>query len=794
MGRSCRTCHGGSEEVVLVRKGFRIGASLGGVLLALWLAWPLDAPFGEMPLSTVLYAQNGVLLSAVTASDGQWRFPAQDSLPRKYKQALLAFEDEQFYAHNGVYLPGIARAAWQNAKSGSVVSGGSTISMQVARMSRKRTGRSVKDKLIEVLKALQIETHYSKEEILRIYAANAPYGGNVVGIEAAAWRYFGREPHQLSWAESACLAVLPNAPALIFPGRNHDALMQKRDRLLHKLAQRGLLTEEELQLSLAEPLPLRPFDLPQQAQHLLNTLSKKNGKGKRFLTTIDFSVQQHCMEAVALYKREQEANNVHNMAVVVVEVKTGNVLAYVGNTVDEKNRFGNQVDCAVAPRSTGSILKPILYAAMLQDGKILPQSLVADVPMQFDGFAPKNYSETFDGAVPASLALSKSLNVPAVAMLRDYGYPRFYQMLQGLGFSHLTNTADHYGLSLILGGAEASLWDITHAYAGMSRAVVNYAHYGNNYDKSNYQRRHLLQHEPDAPQLEPYAKLESGAVWSTFQALLGVNRPESESGWEMYDSALPIAWKTGTSFGNRDAWAVGTTPEYVVGVWVGNANGEGRPELTGVASAAPVMFSVFRTLVRQGWFEMPYANLERIAVCKSSGMRMGMHCVEADTTWVPRAGLNSPACTFHQKIWVAPNGERVNKNCYTGSSQEVAWFVLPPVQASFYKIRHRNYMPLPAWYAGCGGEENNPLGLIYPRHEARVFIPKNISGKQEKVVFEAAHNDPTAEVHWHMDGNYLGTTTTIHQMQVLPDAGLHVLTVVDNQGNQLVRNFEALPR
>jgi penicillin-binding protein 1C len=764
------------------------------VALAIWLALPRSAPFFELPLSTVLYANNGSLLSAITAKDGQWRFPVQDSLPAKYKTALLYFEDEQFYNHNGVYLPGMMRATVQNMHQGKIVSGGSTITMQVVRMSRQRTGRSIHDKIYEVLCALQLEAHHSKEEILQWYAANAPYGGNVVGLEAAAWRYFGRKPYQLSWAESACLAVLPNAPALIFPGRNHDALLKKRNVLLEKLAKHGCLSEEELMLSLAEPLPEKPFELPQQAQHLLTTLTKKNGFGKKFDTTIDYSLQQSCMEVVSRHQRMLEANNVHNMAVLVVEVSTGNVKAYVGNTHDVGNRYGNHVDCAVAPRSIGSILKPILFAAMLQEGKLLPHSLVADVPMQFDGFAPKNYSETFDGAVPASQALSKSLNVPAVAMLKEYGYPRFYQLLKGMGFSHLSNSADHYGLSLILGGAEASLWDITHAYAGMSRSLMNFEKLGRQYDAQNYERRNTLLRKPTEPKTEPYTKLEAGAIWSTYQALLGVNRPDTELGWEEYDSSLPIAWKTGTSFGNRDAWAIGTTPEYVVGVWVGNADGEGRPELTGVAAAAPVMFDVFRTIVRHDWFPTPYADMQKIAVCKASGMRMGMLCSEADTLWVPKAGLVAAACSFHKNIWLNDAGEQVNKSCYSGPSHEVTWFVLPPVQASFYKTKHPQYVPLPRWSSGCEGEGDNPLGLIYPRHEARVFIPRNVAGQQEKLVFEAAHTLVNANIHWHMDGVYLGTTNAIHEMQVVPSPGKHVLTIVDDEGNQLVRQFEALPR
>jgi len=296
---------------------------------------------------------------------------------------------------------------------------------------------------------LRLESKYTKEEILSLYAANAPFGGNVVGIEAAAWRYYGRTPDQLSWAEAATLAVLPNAPSLIYPGKNQELLLAKRNRLLQQLYDRGILDESTLELSLLEPLPQKPFPLPQTAHHLLSTLIKKQGKGKKYITTLHDELQTQSAQLIQYYLPQWQADQVHNAALMVVEVKTGNVLAYVGNTADSKNRYSNMVDIVQAPRSTGSILKPFLYAAMLKDGLMLPRTLIPDIPVQFNGFSPQNYSETFDGAVPASQALARSLNIPIVMMLQDYGYPRFYHLLKRIGFSQLNQPADHYGLSLI---------------------------------------------------------------------------------------------------------------------------------------------------------------------------------------------------------------------------------------------------------------------------------------------------------------------------------------------------------
>ncbi len=757
----------------------------------------LPKNFFEKPHSTVLYANDGTLLSAIIAEDGQWRFPHSDTVSDKFKTALLLFEDKNFYDHNGVYLPSLFRAVRQNISSRSVVSGASTLTMQVIRMSRDNPSRTVAEKLMEMLRAMRLEWRYNKEQILALYSSNAPFGGNVVGLDAAAWRYFGRTPDQLSWAEAATLAVLPNAPALIYPGKNQERLLTKRNNLLQKLFEAEEMDAQTLELSLLEPLPQKPFPLPQQASHLLTTLIKTSGKGKRYYTTIDEGLQERASQIVQYHLPILQADLVHNAAVLVVEVKTGNVLAYLGNSEDAMNRYGNMVDVIRAPRSTGSILKPFLYAAMLKDGLMLPNTLMPDVPVQFDGFSPQNYSESFDGAVPASHALSRSLNIPIVLMLKDYSYPRFYHLLKKMQFSHMNKHADHYGLSLILGGAEASLWDITHSYAGMSRALNNYHSSNGKYFNGNYtNKRFVLKHEEQEASEDKFPLFDAGSIWNTYRALLEVNRPSTELGWEAYSSAAPIAWKTGTSFGNRDAWAVGTTPEYVIGVWVGNADGQGRPALTGVTAAAPILFDVFNSLPGRTWFYPPYDDMEKIAVCKQSGMRASMYCDNADTSFVPKAGLQTEACTYHKRIHTNLNGTfQVNTSC-ASDDEMIAQnrFVLPPVQEYYYKPKHPEYRSLPAFAQGCDSDENKTIGLIYPKSDAKIFIPKNIQGEREHVVLQATHRDKNATLYWHLDNQYLGETKTIHQMEIKPTPGKYTLTITDEKGEYFYKMIEALEK
>lgn len=740
----------------------------------------------QKPLSTIVYSSENTLLSAIIAGDGQWRFPHSDTVPSKFRAALIAYEDKHFFEHNGVYLPSVMRAIYQNVTRQKVVSGASTITMQVVRLSRDNPSRTWFEKFTEMFRAMRLEWKYSKEEVLSLYASNAPFGGNVVGLDAAAWRYYGRRSDQLSWAEAATLAVLPNAPSLIFPGKNQELLLAKRNRLLDLLHARGFFDAQTLELSYAEPLPQKPFPLPQTAPHLLNTLVKQFGKGQRFQTTLQGNLQTRCNEIVDRHIQQLEGNLIHNAAVIVIEVATGNVVAYVGNSSDAQNRYGNMVDVIPAPRSTGSILKPFLYTAMLHDGLILPNSLVADIPIQFDGFAPKNYTESFDGAVPASLALSRSLNIPSVIMLREYGYSRFYHLLKKIGFTHFKRPADHYGLSLILGGGEASLWDISHAYAGMGRTVLRYHMSGGKYFNDTFELQHLIQQNAILNSTEEqFPPFDAGSVWCTFKALLEVNRPETELGWEAYSSAAPIAWKTGTSFGNRDAWAVGTTPEYVVGVWVGNADGQGRPLLTGVTSAAPLMFDVFSNLKHNLWFQPPFDNLERTTVCHQSGLRPGLHCEHIDTILAPTAASHASSCNYHTLIYTDEHAtQRLTTNCATTSDMYPrTWFVLPPVQEYFYKIKHPEYVDFPQLGPGCGEEESEPIGLIYPKSDAPVYIPKNIRGEFERVVLQATHRQQNALLFWHLDGQYLGETRTIHQLEISPIPGSHLLTLTDEGGH-----------
>ena len=438
-------------------------------LLIIGYIFCLPRQLFHVPYSTVVTDRNEELLGARIVSDGQWRFPPRKTTPEKIKQCLITFEDKHFYHHWGVNPLATGRALYQNLKNKRVVSGGSTLTMQTIRLARNKP-RTLGEKVVEMIWATRLEFRASKEEILSMYVSHAPFGGNVVGLDAAAWRYFGHSAEDLSWAESAMLAVLPNAPAMIHLSKGRKTLLSKRNRLLKQLLEEEIIDASTYELAVSEPLPDEPHPLPQIAPHLVSRFyQERNGLYTR--STIDRGIQTHIESLAERWSNEFNRSDIRNLAILVIDIPTNQVVAYCGNVHFDRKQGGSQVDVIQAPRSTGSILKPFLYNAMLQEGSLLPKMLLPDVPVNINGFTPQNFSMQFEGAVPASEALARSLNIPAVTMLQRYGVPKFHHLLQQMGFKTINRAASHYGLSLILGGAEATLWDVTNAYAQMGRSL-----------------------------------------------------------------------------------------------------------------------------------------------------------------------------------------------------------------------------------------------------------------------------------------------------------------------------------
>ncbi len=779
------------------------------IVLLTWFWFALPSKLFNAPTCFVITDKNGQLLNASIASDGQWRFPQNDKVPEKFIQCITAFEDKRFFYHPGVDPIAMSRAVYQNTKNKQVVSGGSTLTMQVIRLSKKNEKRNLWNKLSETILAVRLELTNSKKKIISLYASNAPFGSNVVGLDAAAWRYYGRNPEQLTWGEMAALAVLPNAPALVHPGKNRNVLLRKRNDLIDKLVAAKTIDKTTAELAKLEPLPSEPKNLPQLAPHLADRFKRDwkraqaNGEetSTGIQSTINVNLQQQVNSILFSHQQNLRGNHINNAAAIVVEIESGNVIAYVGNIYQPKDSIlESHVDVLASVRSPGSTLKPLLYASLLSEGTLLPPQLIPDIPTQIGGFTPENFDLGYDGAVPAHRALARSLNIPAVRMLQQYKYQRFYDRLKQLGFTSLNRKADDYGMSLILGGCEISPYELAGVYSSMARMYLNQKKNKGEWNGKDWFMPLYQKYEARSTKYEEQqstALFDYTAIWHTFNAMNEVARPGEEGLWGLFTSAQKIAWKTGTSFGFRDGWAIGLTPKYCVLVWVGNTTGEGRPELTGINTAAPIMFDIFRTLPTSEWFEPPMYHVTYMDVCHESGFKAGADCRQTDKILVsPLAKQNASLCPYHRLIHLDRTGTyRVTENCESPSSmQHVSWFVLPPTIEYYYRQSHADYKPLPEYRKGCEIVNEKTLDVIYPEENARIYVPIEISGAKGKTIFTATHRNNDSRLFWHLDNEFAGTTQKFHQLAFSPAPGKHVLTIVDESGETVTRHFEILDK
>ncbi|MBC7652103.1 MAG: penicillin-binding protein 1C [Deinococcales bacterium] len=782
----------------------------------LWFYLSLPSQLFKSPTSFVISDANNNLLNASIAADEQWRFPYNAQVPEKFAKCITAFEDKRFYYHPGVDPMAMCRAIWQNSHNKKTVSGGSTLTMQVVRLYKHHQGRTIWNKLTETIAAIRLECSYKKQSILALYASNAPFGSNVVGLDAAAWRYYGRDASQLTWGEMAALAVLPNAPALVHPGKNRATLLRKRNELLNKLAANKTIDVATANLAKLELLPSEPKALPQFAPHLLDrfkkaypTISKSQLITTSITTTIDGNLQKQVTAIILQQHKQLIGNQINNAAAMVVEIETGFIKAYIGNVYQPANaNIESHVDVLSSVRSPGSTLKPLLYGSLLTEGTMLPKQLIPDIPTQIGGYAPENFDLGYDGAVPANKALSRSLNIPAVKMLQQYKYQRFYNVLKQCGFTSLKKPADFYGMSLILGGCEVSPFELAGVYSSMARL---YNHQLQNkgqwnakdwfmpkYFKVTEDREQMLKKNVLATidQQLSTSLFDYTALWHTFNAMNEVMRPGEEGLWNLFSSAQRIAWKTGTSFGFRDGWAIGLTPKYCVVVWVGNTSGVGRPELTGINTAGPILFDIFRLLPKSAWFNPPSSGFNYINVCHQSGFKASVDCGATDTVMVSEAAKNALVCPYCKKINLDKTATyRVTDNCESPSNMvQASWFILPPTIDYYYQQKHPDYKPLPSFKIGCNTDITRVLDLIYPEENSKIYVPIEASGEKGKSIFTATHRTKNTKLFWHLDDAYVGTTQQFHQLAMNPIPGKHLLTIIDEQGNSVSRNFEILQK
>jgi len=782
------------------------GLAIGIVLLR---------PPGDFPenRSTAILDLHGRLLGATTASDGQWRFPEADSVPFRFRQAVLAAEDKRFLVHPGIDPLAILRAVDDNSRPHRRIQGASTLTMQVARMLRRSRGasprRTLLAKFAEAGLALRLEWWNRKETILSLWASNAPFGGNVVGLEAAAWRWYGTTPEDLTWGQCATLAAIPNAPSHLL-GRidERTALLARRETILARLREEGVLDSAEWSLARSEPLPDHPHALPRLAPHALARLAKV-GPGRRWTSTLDLDLQTEVARLARAQLQELSLQGVEGLSVLVAEIPGGDTLprlrAWIGDAGPQ------HVDLALAPRSTASTLKPFLYGLLLDQGRILPQQWLLDVPSRWGDYRPQNASGRFEGALPADEALARSLNVPWVRELEALGLEPFLGLLRRAGFAHLHRTAEEYGLPLILGGAEANLVELAGAYAAFARGGVaapfEFARAGGHSlslggppaegqapPRSPAEAEILFARAMSEPSSQRRI-LSEEASWLVLEALRRPGRIEEEEAWRAYAQGRPLAWKTGTSFGFRDAWTIAVRPRWVVAVWAGDPQGAGRPQLWGSTAAAPLAFRIQPLLPHRnspGWFPAP-RGLASVEICPETGWRRSSACPPGTTTLAPKAGLSAPPDPWHHlRPFDASGTWRVRSTCEDPhrTVQRPVLELPAAIEALMRRERPGALPDPPAWREGCDPSDlGGKIQILIPEEGSRIVLPRDIDGSVQKLAIQVGHRERDAAVRCFLDEKDLGISEQFRDFLVQPAPGAHTVLCQDDEGSQARARF-----
>ena len=697
------------------------------------------------------------------SEDEQWHLKVEDEVEDNLKEAVITYEDKNFYSHFGVDFLAIVRALVNN-QLGMKRSGASTITMQVAKIAIPKK-RTYLNKYIEMIHAFKLELFLSKEDILKLYLNNAPYGGNIIGYGTAARMYFQKDPRNLSWAECALLAVLPNSPGAMNVEKNYDKLIKKRNYLLDKLYAKGKLTQQQLNLSKQEPLPETRYSFERVAPHLARRLYNTNKK-KVLHTTIDSDLQNKMQEIVRSYADFTHSEGITNAAMLVVENKTRDVKAYIGSQYFMDMDNEGQVDGIIAKRSPGSILKPFLYALSIDEGLIAPESLVQDVPMYFANFNPQNANKRYTGMIEARNALISSLNIPFVHLLDQYGDDKFYYFLKDmLGFEE--NNPENYGLSLILGTKEFTVEEIAKLYTGL-------ANYGKLTDL-NY----LTDQSDDTGNREK-TMFSEGSSYLTLDTLKELVRPGLNN---LYKWKEPISWKTGTSFGKRDAWACGMTPDYTVVVWVGNFSGKSSDNLSGVISGGRLLFSVFQELQNSNkYFEEPSQDLTYIDVDTITGYRVDLPEIETRIIKYPVSAKPLKLSPYYKKIYVDDNDVEIDSRDPNFSNSHEKIVMNFPLEVVNYFIREN--IDVSDIYHNTLNDKS--LKILYPTPNLKILLPKDID-KEQKLVVKIA-NLKKQDIYWYLDKEFIGKDKSFEK-EISLSVGEHVLTIMSEDGELTKTNF-----
>lgn len=751
-------------------KGIKIGAIgiVALLLLFFLLNWIFPVP-DKIEYSVIVTDNRGEVIHAYLTSDQKWRMKTTlEEISPLLRKTIVEKEDHYFYRHIGVNPFALTRALFKNIIRGKRTSGASTITMQVARALEPRK-RTYLNKLVEMFRAFQLEWKYSKDEILQLYLNLVPYGGNIEGVKSAAVLYFKKNPDHLSLAEITALSIIPNRPSSLVPGKNNELIIKERNKWLNKFASENIFTRQEIQDALAEPLDVKRNAAPQWVPHLAYKL-KSSGLAI-IQTTINLNTQFQIEKITADYVRTLQLQNIHNAAVVVIDNANHQVISYVGSADFKDTTDDGQVNGASAIRQPGSTLKPLLYGLCIDAGLMTPKSVINDVAISYEGYSPENYDRQFNGYVTMEYALEHSLNIPAVKSLRAYGTDRFINKLASCDFKQVRKDQRKLGLSMILGGCGASLEELTGMY-------TVFAHEG------TYYPIQYLQPKNNTTTTRSEKILSPAATFMINETLSKVNRPDFPLNWQSTERMPKIAWKTGTSYGRRDAWSIGYNKKYTVGVWVGNFSGIGVPGLSGATVATPLLFRVFNSIdydSDQEWFTQP-ADCDTRQVCSETGMVPNDFCTHLSTDYFIPLVSSAGKCDNREEMMLSADGKIAYcRICAPATGYRKKWFrkVSPDMQQYFDDHRIA-YEKIPPHNPDCEKlfREGGPV-ITYPKSGTEYLISKK---NPEPLLLSCNVGNDVGKVYWYINNRFYKTAEARSKQFFVPEEGPVKISCTDDKG------------
>ncbi|MGK2861970.1 MAG: penicillin-binding protein 1C [Chitinophagaceae bacterium] len=744
----------------------KLGASII-VLIVLFLLLNLVFPLPDkIEYSTIVTDNKGELINAYLTSDDKWRMKTElEEISPLLRKTIIAKEDKYFYAHPGINPLAVARAFFKNTLRMKRTSGASTITMQVAR-AMQPSKRNWLAKMREGFRAFQLEWKYSKDEILQLYVNLVPYGGNIEGVKAAAFIYFKKNPDHLSLAEITALSIIPNRPSSLVIGKNNDRIVIERNRWLQRFADDKVFTKNEIEDAMAEPLIASREKIPHFIPHLAYKLKKQ---GNHLInTTIDLNMQLKTEKIVADYIRAQRLRNIKNAAVVIIDNKTRRVITYLGSSNFNDTTDGGQVNGAHAVRQPGSTLKPLLYAMCFDEGLLTPKTILTDVAVNYDGYSPENYDKKYNGYVTVEYALEHSLNIPAVKSLRNLGAEKFIRNLSDCQFLQVQKDQRKLGLSMILGGCGTTLEELTGLFAAFANNGV-------------YSAPAYLQTDSS---FQKTTVVSPAAAYMVNEILSKVNRPDFPLNWSATERMPKIAWKTGTSYGRRDAWSIGYNKNYTVGIWAGNFSGAGAADLSGANIATPLLFKIFNTIDYDNdkeWFSKPN-DCDMRQVCSETGLAPSDHCHNLVSDYFIPLISSTRVCDNRKEVLVSPDEKLAYcNNCAPESGykkKEFTW--IEPDMKAWMDQAGIAYQKIP--------EHNPECELIFKGSAPAIISPSNgteyfmSTTDREPLQLVCKTANDVSKVYWYINNKFYKSSNAGEKQFFMPEEGLVKISCTDDKG------------